>query len=88
MCAILTAFLTLPLTSYIATEESANKVMNLLRADVTGRGVTEESLQIPLPLLDGGGIKSTHLVSSLPRDFPLFSDTDSVLGSLTKPMTS
>ncbi|KAG1773736.1 SNF2 family N-terminal domain-containing protein [Suillus placidus] len=44
-----------------STEESANKVMNLLRADTTGRGVTEESLQIPLPLLDKGGLKSTHL---------------------------
>ncbi|KIK38243.1 hypothetical protein CY34DRAFT_402958 [Suillus luteus UH-Slu-Lm8-n1] len=44
-----------------STEESANKVMNLLRVDSTGRGVTEESLQIPLPFLDGGGIKSTHL---------------------------
>ncbi|KAG1816837.1 SNF2 family N-terminal domain-containing protein [Suillus subaureus] len=44
-----------------STEESANKVMNLLRADATGRGVTEQSLQIPLPLLDKGGIKSTHL---------------------------
>ncbi|KAG2135375.1 SNF2 family N-terminal domain-containing protein [Suillus bovinus] len=44
-----------------STEESANKAMNLLHADTTGRGVTEESLQIPLPLLDKGGIKSTHL---------------------------
>ncbi|KAG1857719.1 SNF2 family N-terminal domain-containing protein [Suillus subalutaceus] len=44
-----------------STEESANKVMNLLRVDATGRGVTEESLQIPLPLLDKSGIKSTHL---------------------------
>ncbi|KAG2078621.1 hypothetical protein BDR04DRAFT_1087088 [Suillus decipiens] len=44
-----------------STEESANKAMNLLRANATGRGVTEKSLQIPLPLLDKGGIKSTHL---------------------------
>jgi hypothetical protein len=76
----------LPLIRYVATEESANKVMNLLRVDTTGRGVTEESLQIPLPFLDGGGIKSTHLVSSM--GIPLFSETNTGLGSLTKPMTS
>lgn len=82
------SFLVLPLIRYIATEESANKVMNLLRVDSTGRGVTEESLQIPLPFLDGGGIKSTHLVSSIPKGIPLFADTNPGLGSLTKPMRS
>ncbi|KAG1893017.1 SNF2 family N-terminal domain-containing protein [Suillus fuscotomentosus] len=44
-----------------STEESTNKAMSPLRADATGRGVTEEFLQIPLPLLDKGGIKSTLL---------------------------
>lgn len=83
-----TDFLTFPLTRHVATEESTNKAMNPLRADATGRGVTEESLQIPLPLLDKGGIKSTLLVSSLPRNVQLFIDTDTSLDSLTKPMTS
>jgi E3 ubiquitin-protein ligase SHPRH len=49
---------------HAATEESANQVMTLLRADITGWGVDEESLQIPVPALDGGGLRSTHLVSS------------------------
>ncbi|KAG1750477.1 SNF2 family N-terminal domain-containing protein [Suillus paluster] len=44
-----------------STEESANKAMDVLFADATGRGVNEHSLQIPLPFVDGGGIKSTYL---------------------------
>lgn len=60
----------LVLTTGIATEESANKVMTLLRADATGHGINEQSFEIPLPFLDGGGLKSTHLVSFLyPRFF-------------------
>lgn len=50
---------------HIATEESANKAMAVLRVDATARGVHEESLQIPLPFLAGGGLKSTHLVSTV-----------------------
>ncbi|KAJ8588204.1 hypothetical protein M405DRAFT_934254 [Rhizopogon salebrosus TDB-379] len=45
-----------------ATEESANQVMTLLRADIIGWGVDEESLQIPVPTLDGGYLRSTHLI--------------------------
>lgn len=36
--------------------------MHSLRDDETARGVTEDSLQIDLPYLKGGGIRSTHLV--------------------------
>jgi len=50
---------------HVATEESANKAMTVLRVDATARGVDEESLQIPLPFLAGGGLKSTHLVSAV-----------------------
>lgn len=66
-----------------ATEESANKVMTLLRVDVTGRGVNEQSLQIPLPFLDGGGLKSRHLVSLLMTSHlpSSFDDTRTVRGS-------
>ncbi|KIJ64355.1 hypothetical protein HYDPIDRAFT_154792 [Hydnomerulius pinastri MD-312] len=43
------------------TEESANKAMRRLRADATSRGVNERALQIALPFLAGGGIRSTDL---------------------------
>ncbi|KIK98364.1 hypothetical protein PAXRUDRAFT_9577 [Paxillus rubicundulus Ve08.2h10] len=43
------------------TEESANKAMRRLSVDVAGKGVNERALQIALPFLKGGGIKSTNL---------------------------
>ena len=46
----------------LAVEDSATRAMHSLRGDETARGVTEDSLQIALPYLKSGGIRSTHLV--------------------------
>ncbi|KAF9221774.1 hypothetical protein BS17DRAFT_757183 [Gyrodon lividus] len=43
------------------TEESANKGMRRLSANVTGRGVNGPALQVALPFLQSRGIRSTDL---------------------------
>ncbi|KAF8439971.1 SNF2 family N-terminal domain-containing protein [Boletus edulis BED1] len=44
-----------------STEESANKAMRRLSVTWTEKRVTQRMLQIPLPFMEGGGIKSAHL---------------------------
>lgn len=48
----------------LATEEAANKAMRRLSASATEKRVTERVLQISLPFMKGGGIRSAHLVSA------------------------
>jgi len=48
---------------WLATEEAANKAMRRLSVAATEKRVTERVLQIPLPFMEGGGIRSAHLVS-------------------------
>ena len=50
---------------WLATEEAANRAMRRLSAAMTERRVTERALQIPLPFMKGGGIRSAHLVSAI-----------------------
>lgn len=49
---------------WLATEEAANKAMRRLSISATEKRVTEQALQISLPFIKGGGIRSAHLVSA------------------------
>ena len=49
---------------WLATEEVANRAMRRLSATATERYLTGRALQIPLPFMKGGGIRSAHLVSA------------------------
>lgn len=49
---------------WLATEEAANRAMRKLSAATTEKRVTGRALQIPLPFMKGGGIRSAHLVSA------------------------
>ena len=49
---------------WLATEEAANRAMRRLSIATTEKRVTARALQIPLPFMEGGGIRSAHLVST------------------------
>lgn len=55
--------------AFAATEEDALRGMAQLDADVTKQGIDKDSLMIPVPLLEAGGIRSREHVRSSPYIF-------------------